>query len=171
MASLWLIDGFNFLRQSPRYIELEAKNYEKAKLKLIQDLKEFCLFSAEKVICVLDAHGSVQSQVKEVAHGKLTLVYTKAFQTADEYILERCKSLKDAAIVVSSDREVYEGARRAGASTLKSEEFERLLRSMHHPIEREEEGFDPKKGTQKKGPSKRRAKSERKIQGKLDRLF
>jgi len=173
MPSLWIIDGFNLVRQSRDLMELEAKDLSQAKLALLGRLQHFSQVSGEKVLCVWDATGSINSRRVEEPHGTVVFLYTKAFETADEAIMELASDKKAAAIVVSSDREILEAARKAGSATMKSEAFDQVLFRMQQPgFEREEpEGFDPKRGTKKKGPSHRRPKVERKVHSKLRKIF
>lgn len=151
-------------------MELEAVHYEKARSALLARLKKFSERSGEKVLCVFDAMGSAHSERVEEPHGTVKFLYTKAFETADEAIIELAREKKEGAIVVTSDREIIAAAEKAGSSVVKSPEFDALLRRTSlapRDREEEEEGFDPKKGTKKKGPSHRRPKKERKVYGKI----
>ena len=170
MSSLWIIDAFNFIRQSRDLAELESISFEKAKEVLISRLKEFTNISGEKVLAVFDATGSLNPQRIEEGHGAVKVIYTKGGEIADEVIIELARQKKEGTIVISSDREIIEAAERAGSSTLSSPEFDRMLRRMNQPSDEEEEiRFDPRKGTKKKGPAHRRPKKERKVAGKLRR--
>lgn len=171
MASTWIIDGFNLIRQSRDLVLIESKNFEQAQTELIARLKEFAQMSGEKVICVFDHAGSAEFHRREEYYGPVTTLFTRGGEIADEVIIELARQKKQAAIVVSSDRMVYESCQKAGASTMSSLEFDRVLHRIQHgkSSEEEEEGFDPKKGTQKKGPSHRRAKKDRKVYGKVKR--
>jgi len=171
MPSLWVIDGFNFLRQSHDLVLVEAKNLEKAKQVLVQRLKTFADFSGEPILCVFDATGSVEFHRREESFGKVRFLFTRGGETADEVIIEIAAQKKQAVIVVSSDREVVQNSEKSGASTMSSQSFDRLLhRLLMGPLEQEEsESFDPKKGTQKKGPAHRRPKKERKVASKIKR--
>lgn len=175
MASTWIIDGFNLIRQSRDLMLIESKNFEKAQQELIHRLKDFAHQSHEKVICIFDHGGSAEFHRLEEQYGPVTVLLTRGGEIADEVIIEMAQQKKQAAIVVSSDRMVCENSRKAGASTLSALEFDRILHRVHHGNfsndHEEEEGFDPKKGTQKKGPSHRRAKKDRKVYGKIKRLF
>lgn len=171
MASLWIIDAFNFIRQSKDLAELELISYEKAKEALINRLKEFANFSGERVLSVFDATGSLNRERVEEGHGLVKVIYTKGGEIADEAIIELARQKKEGAVVVSSDREIIEAAQKAGSSTLSSLEFERILSRMNQSfsIEDEETGFDFRHGTKKKGPAHRRPKKERKVAGKIQR--
>lgn len=173
MASTWIIDGFNLIRQSHDLVLIESKNFEKAQHELISRLKEFAYMSGEKIICVFDHGGSAEFHRHEEYHGPVTTLFTKGGEIADEVIVDLAQQKRHAAIVVSSDREVVENSQKAGASAMNSKEFDRILSRIargHASFSNdEEEGFDPKKGTQKKGPSHRRPKKDRKVYGKIKR--
>jgi uncharacterized protein len=119
--------------------------------------------------CVFDATGSINAQRIEEGHGSVKAIYTKGGEIADEVIIELARQKKEAAIVVSSDREIIEAAEKAGSSTLSSPEFERILLRMNqtHLDDEEEAGFDFRQGTKKRGPAHRRPKKERKVAGKV----
>lgn len=175
MASTWIIDGFNLIRQSRDLANVENKKFEQAQLELIARLREFAELSGEKILCVFDHGGSVEFHRTEEYFGPVTAIYTRGGEIADEVIIELAREKKQAAIVVSSDRMVAEGSRKAGASAMSASEFDRILFRIHHGQSlngrENDEGFDPKKGTQKKGPSHRRAKKDRKVYSKLKKLF
>ena len=174
MASIWIIDAFNLIRQSRDLLGIEGKNFEQAQQELISRLKEFAETSGEKVLCVFDHGGSAEFHRNEDYYGPVTAIYTRGGEIADEVILELAREKKQAAIVVSSDRMVAEGSRKAGASSMSAKDFDRILfrirsgQSGRH--DDEERGFDPKKGTQKKGPSHRRPKKDRKVYAKIKKF-
>jgi predicted RNA-binding protein with PIN domain len=174
MSSIWLIDGFNLIRQSRDLVTLETLSFDKAREVLISRLKQFSERSGEKVICVFDATGSVNPYRSEEPHGAVKAIYTKGGETADEFIIEMTQQKKEAVIVVTSDREILTAARKAGSSTMSSVEFDRLLSRLQRGPDlnlEEEESDNPRRGTQKKGPSHRRPKKERKISAKIRRWF
>lgn len=174
MASTWIIDGFNLIRQSRDLAGIENKNFEKAQQELIQRLREFAEVSGEKVLCVFDHGGSIEFHRSEEYFGPVTALFTRGGEIADEVIIELAREKKQAAIVVSSDRMVAEGSRKAGASTLSASEFDRILfkicSGQGSRGEEDTRGFDPKRGTQKKGPSHRRAKKDRKVYSKIKKF-
>ena len=167
MPSVWLLDAFNFIRQSKDLVVLESKNFEKAKEVLVQRLKQFSEISQEPIWCVFDATGSVNFHRSEEQRGRVRVIHTRGGETADEYLLEVAQQKKEAAIVISSDREIVIGAKRAGSSTLSSQEFERVLNRALFSVREEEENSFSQKGTVKKGPAHRRAKKDRKVSSKL----
>lgn len=170
MPSVWLLDAFNFIRQSQDLAVLESRDFEKAKEVLVQRLKQFAEITQEPLWCVFDATGSANLHRTEEPRGKVKILYTRGGETADEYILEVAQEKKQAAIVISSDREILTGAKRAGSATLSSQEFERVLRrALSFGIGEEEETLS-RKGTAKKGPARRRAKRDRKVSSKLKGL-
>lgn len=82
MASVWIIDAFNLIRQSSDLTELESISFEKAKQTLISRLKEFSDFSKEKIVCVFDATGSLHFQRTEEGYGPVKVIHTKGGELA-----------------------------------------------------------------------------------------
>ncbi len=171
MSSTWIIDAFNLIRQSQDLSEIEALSLDKAKARLLSRLKNFSEASGEKIICVFDATGSTNAQRMEEPHGPVKFIYTKAFEIADEVIIEMARERKESAIIVSSDREIIEASEKAGSTTMKSQEFDRILYQLESQAlgesDEEESGFDPKRGPKKKGSAFKRPKKDRKIYGKI----
>jgi predicted RNA-binding protein with PIN domain len=125
MSTLWIIDGYNFIRQSPRFSELELKNGVKGRAAALNWLGRFGERTGEKLWVVFDAYSGLHNEMqKERIHG-LTVLASRGGYTADEEIIALAQEKKDAAVVISSDRMIQEAAVKAGASILKSQEFER----------------------------------------------
>ncbi|MCP5467792.1 MAG: NYN domain-containing protein [Deltaproteobacteria bacterium] len=125
MASHWIIDAYNFIRQSPYLSNIEVHQEERAKEELFQFLNDFAEITQEKIIVVFDAYSGTHSEPIKKIKGYLSIIESRGSYTADEEIIMLAQSLREAAIVISSDREVMRGASKAGASILSSSEFER----------------------------------------------
>ena len=133
MSTIWIIDGYNFIRQSLRFSDLEAHDGPKGRAAALRWLGDFGERTSEKVWVVFDAYSGLHDQMRrESIHG-LTVLASRGGYTADEEIMALAKEKGEAAVVVSSDKMILEAAVKAGASILKSQEFERevakILRS------------------------------------------
>ncbi|HKY62836.1 MAG TPA: NYN domain-containing protein [bacterium] len=125
MSKTWIVDGYNFIRQSPRFSELEIRDGDQGRAAALRWLGRFGQRTGEKVWVVFDAYSGLHSQMqKERIHG-LTVWASRGGYTADEEIIALAREMRDAAVVISSDRMIQEAAVKAGASILKSQEFER----------------------------------------------
>jgi len=105
----------------------------------------------------------------------ILVVYSKRDERADEVIKRMAKRFGQAAVVVTSDREVAHFAETVGATAVSSEEFEGR---MGIAVVMEEKGMDPEgagndirgKGTKKKGPSRKPSKRRRRTIQRLKKL-
>ncbi|MFO1463073.1 MAG: NYN domain-containing protein [bacterium] len=125
MPTLWIIDGYNFIRQSRRFAELEARHGARGKASALRWLGEFSARTGERLCVVFDAYSGLQRELQSSHPHGLTVLASRGGYTADEEIIAMVQAQGEAAVVVSSDRMILEAAVKAGASVLKSEEFER----------------------------------------------
>ncbi len=124
MASLWIIDGYNFIRVSRRFSAWEGESPEAGREAALSWLGEFSQLTGQEVCVILDAYGGLNREMKQRRAFGIEILESRGGYTADEEILQRAKLLGERAIVISSDREVFQGAIRAGCSVLNSQEFE-----------------------------------------------
>jgi len=139
MPSLWIIDGYNFIRQSRRFAELEAHRPEQGRKAAMHWLNQFAERTGLRVCLVLDAYGGLHSEPVVDGVGALQLVYSRGGYTADEEIIALAQQKQDTAIVVSSDKAIIKAALKAGASYLESREFEQEVGKILAKEEEEEE--------------------------------
>ena len=125
MATLWIIDGYNFIRQSRRFSELETKNGAQGKSAALRWLGKFGQLTGQRVCVVFDAYSRLENVMQEDRLHGLQILASRGGYTADEEIIAMAREKGQASVVVSSDRMIQEAAVKAGASILKSDEFER----------------------------------------------
>jgi predicted RNA-binding protein with PIN domain len=125
MSKIWIIDGYNFIRQSRRFAELEAKNGAQGRSAALRWLGRFGEHTGEKVWVVFDAYSGLHDQMlREKIHG-LTVLASRGGYTADEEIMALAREKREGAVVITSDRMILDAAIKSRASILKSDEFER----------------------------------------------
>ncbi len=159
MASLWIIDGYNLLRQSPRFSDLE--NESKAKQSMLRWLDQFVSQTGESVCVVFDAYSDIRKELLEDRVGGVKILSSRGAYTADEEIIEMARQKGEAAIVISSDKMILKEAIRAKASVLSSLEFEKevnkiLLRNEEDEREREDQRTFPSRGNAFRPPREKK---------------
>lgn len=115
----YLIDGHNLIPKLG--LRLDAPDDE---LELVAALQEFCRIERRTVEVYFD--GAPPGHARTEKRGAVTAHFIRHGLSGDAAIAARLKKLGRAArnwTVVTSDREVQAGARRAGAGLLSSEEF------------------------------------------------
>ena len=120
----YLIDGHNLVPHVP---SLALQDLED-ELQLIQILQVYCNNNRRKAEVFFDNAPAGRSGPQRF--GRVTAHFVRGGSSADDAIRRRLSALGKAArnwIVVSSDREVQQAARQAGAQALPSEEFAHRL--------------------------------------------
>lgn len=87
-----LVDGYNIIGAWPVLEKLKEHDLEEARDKLLDLLADYQGFTGMQVYVVFDAH-QVPGVGAIYRHHKLTVVYTKEKETADECIERLCSEL------------------------------------------------------------------------------
>lgn len=155
-----IIDGYNLIRQSPTLSETELESLEAGRAALIKYLQAYRRLKKYNITVVFDGeHGENLSLQKEKIGG-ISVIYSGKGQKADDVIkdiIERQSNL----IVVSSDKEIISFAERYNANAILSTEFISRLEMALYSKRPIKETPSPKIAHQKKGPSYRLSKRER----------
>jgi predicted RNA-binding protein with PIN domain len=120
----YLIDGHNLIPKV-RGLNLRQINDEEA---LIEKLQAFCRAQQKNVVVYFD--GAPAGYQGKQSYGRLTAIFVRQGQTADDAIKARLRQLGKGASnwrVVTSDRQIIADARMAGAKVVSSDEFARDL--------------------------------------------
>ncbi len=138
MPTLWIIDGYNFIRQSRRFSVLEIEKGAAGRRAALRWLGQFAARTGERVRVVFDAPSGLHREPIEDRIEGVEVWKSRGGYSADEEIMALAKEKGEASIVISSDREIQTAAIKAGASILKSEEFEREVEKILHQDQTEE---------------------------------
>src|SRR4030095_10270328 len=125
MASLWIIDGYNFIRQSRRFSEWEAKAPGEGRGAPLRGLADFAAATRERVSVIFDAYSGLHRDPIAESFQGIQVVRSRGGYTADEEIIALAQEKGEGVIIVSSDKEILKTAVQAGASILEAREFER----------------------------------------------
>jgi predicted RNA-binding protein with PIN domain len=160
----FLIDGYNFLLRSFRFLEAQH-GLEAARAKLEVRLREFLRASGQRVRVVLvydGAKGFGRASLGEYpaggpSGGGLEVVFSLPPRTADEHILDACKRWKGPGTltVVTSDlKDIAGRVRGPGLRHATSEEFAEMLdEALKRPrAPAEEEPPESSSGREKPSP-------------------
>jgi len=167
----WLVDGYNVIRRSPDLSGLERQGLEPARAALCRQLAGLARASGDTFTVVFDGQGAGGSGL---GAGGVRVLFSSARETADRVI---ARLARDGGAVVSSDRAVREAARRAGATSISTEDFlARLERARpparaegEPPVDKDEEADEAPRGPRKGNP-RRLSKEDRAKARALDRL-
>jgi predicted RNA-binding protein with PIN domain len=165
-----IIDGYNLIRQSPDMQRLDARDLELGREALLQRLAAYRSRSQHQITVVFDGwQGGDFKESRERQQG-MVIIYSRLGERADEVIKRLLARETGRAVVVSSDRELQDCARRVGAAWINASQFEtsHLLAGKGQAREEEEEAGPG--GPAKKGPARRLPKAQRRRLQRLKKL-
>ncbi len=160
----WLIDGYNVIRRDPDLRAAEARSLEAGRRALAAVVADVARRTGDHVVIVFDG-----ARVRGVvpSRGQVEIVFSRPPETADDVLVRLARTLRDGAIVVTSDRTVRDASRRAGATVLTTEEFVGALEEAPAPGDDEDDGDAP---PSKRGNPRRPSRDERAAARALRRL-
>lgn len=122
----YLIDGYNLLLRWHRgRLRAGPGNLERARHALVTWLDRH-LPSDDTATIIFDTPRTTPSRSDTISAGRVRIVFATAYNSADEWIIEKCTE-SPAATVVSSDWQIQTAARRSHVEVLSSDEFLGLL--------------------------------------------
>ncbi|MDD2480708.1 MAG: NYN domain-containing protein [Lutispora sp.] len=86
MKEYLMVDGYNIINQWEELREESRHSLDSARIKLLDIMSNYQAFKGVKVIVVFDAHYVKNSMEKHEFYNAVEVVYTKEFESADNYI-------------------------------------------------------------------------------------
>ena len=167
---MWIIiDGYNVIRQWPDLARLDRGDLQSGREALLHELQAYRRIKGHRITVVFD--GREQGGFSEAAEnvGGVGVRYSRRGETADLVIARLVAEGGGGAVVVSSDRQVADSARRQGAAWLSAPEFmTRVEAGRLASLKGGEEEDRPEKSG--KGTPRRLPKTERRRQRRLKAL-
>jgi predicted RNA-binding protein with PIN domain len=167
---MWIIvDGYNVIRQWPELRMLDRADLQSGREGLLRELQSYRRDRGHRITVVFDGREQGGFSESGGAVAGIGVLYSKRGETADAVIARLVAEGGEGAVVVSSDREVAEAARRRGAAWLSATEFmARVGASRLLSLKGGDEEDKPVK--QGKGVARRLPKAERQRQRRLKGL-
>jgi hypothetical protein len=168
-----IIDGYNLIRQSSSFSDLDRQDIQLGREALLDSLAAYQRIKHHKITVVFDGtNAPTFSQNKYRVKG-ISVKFSRKGELADSVIKRMVSREREKALVVSSDMDVVNFAATKGAATIRSSDFEEKITMAAYMdikgIEREGDGeWVPT--TKKKGPSKRLSKRKRRDRIKIRKL-
>ena len=116
----WLIDGYNVIRRDPELVAGEAESLDAGRAALLALLARLARETAETFTVVFDG---ARRTGGAPSPGRVAVMFSRPPETADDVLRRLAASLREGAVVVTSDRAVLDSARRAGAVGVTAEAF------------------------------------------------
>lgn len=161
---LWLIDGYNVIRRDPDLAGIDGRSLEEGRSALLALLAAVARGSPDEFLVVFDG---VRATRGAGSGGRVQVVFSRPPEKADDVLVRLARQRGAGATVVTSDRMVQAGARRARAAVVGAAAFLERARSEGGPAPDDEEDDRP---APKKGNPRRRSRAERQAGRALRRL-
>jgi predicted RNA-binding protein with PIN domain len=161
----WLIDGYNVIRRDPELQAHEARGLQAGRDALLRVLARLAARVSDDFTVVFDG---ARRTGGAPGPGRIQVVFSRPPETADDVLRRQAASLREGAVVVTSDRAVQDSARRAGAVAVSAEAFVDAVTAPGADAEEEDEDDDPP--APRRGPSRRPSREARDAVRVLRRL-
>ncbi len=161
----WLIDGYNVIRRDAELKARESESLEAGRAALLALVARVARDLPDSFTVVFDGArraGGAQ------AGGRVQAIFSRPPATADDELRRLAASLRDGAVVVSSDRAVQDATRRAGAVAVSAEQFLDAVDSASDEGADDPDEYEPDEP--RRGQARRRSRAERAAERALRRL-
>jgi predicted RNA-binding protein with PIN domain len=160
----WLIDGYNVIRRDPDLRAREGESLEAGRAALLALVARVARDLSDGFTVVFDG---ARRTGGEPGAGRVQVIFSRPPASADDELRKLATTLREGAVVVSSDRAVRNSARRSGAVTVSAEEF---LDAIESPSSESDEDVDDEDDEPRRGPSHRLSRAARSAERALRRL-
>lgn len=176
MAVHIIVDGYNVIRQSPVLKSLDRRDLQSGREALIERLAAYKRLKGHRITVVFDGANEASVFDDRDREKGIRILFSKQGETADAVIKRMAAREKQAALVVSSDRDVAGFSAGQGAAVISAPEFEEtmemaaLMDVKGMPAEPEADrswSFT----TRKKGPQRRLPKKQRLNEKRLKKIL
>lgn len=168
-----IIDGYNLIRQSPSLAAMDRRDLACGREALIARLAAYRRLKPHRITVVFDgAQAPELSPARDRLQG-ITIIYSRAGETADTLIVRMTRREGEGAMVVSSDQAVARLAEANGAAVIGSPEFESrmaLAAALEGGAAPEEAEPTRRISTKKRGEGHRLSKRMRRLSSKTAKL-
>ena len=165
-----IIDGYNLIRQSESFSELDRQDIQLGREALIEALAAYRRIKGHRITIVFDGIDAVGFSRRSEKRKGIDIRFSRYGETADTVIKRMAARQNERALVVSSDREVADSARAHGATAVDSRNFEARILMARYGDTAEDEDNEPtgwRPGTKKRGPSHRLSRKMRRQKEKF----
>jgi predicted RNA-binding protein with PIN domain len=168
-----IIDGYNLIRQSNSFGDLDRQDIQLGREALLEALAAYRKIKHHKITVVFDGTNAPPFSQHEVRIKGIKVRFSRKGELADSVIKRMVNREREKALIVSSDLDIVNFAIAKGAATISSLDFEeKIAMAIYTDIKGIEAtdngGWVPT--TKKKGPSKRLSKKKRRNRIKIRKL-
>lgn len=169
-----VIDGYNLIRQSSQFRDLDRQDLQFGRDALVDALAAYKKVKSYAITVVFDGTAAYTGMPRRDVQKGIKVCYSAPGETADAVIKRMSVHEKEKILVVTSDADIVRYAEAMGSATISSSEFEDRLMMAQYMALKGTDGHEADKGwqatTKKKGPSRRLPKRQRKMKKKISKL-
>jgi predicted RNA-binding protein with PIN domain len=165
----WLVDGYNVIRRDPDLRGAEEAGLEPARRALLRLVIEASRRSGDPFTVIFDGAPAQPSATPGTAP-RVEVLFSRPPESADDVLIRLAARLREAAVVVTSDRTVQHAAERAGAVVVGSSAFVAAVRATGSPEDTGTDEEDDDEPAPKRGNPRRRSREARAAARVLGRL-
>jgi|SRR5690242_15641283 predicted RNA-binding protein with PIN domain len=163
----WLIDGYNVIRRDAELRDREHDSLEAGRAALLALVARVASRVSDNFTIVFDGARRIGGGGAALP-GRVEVVFSRPPESADDTLRRMAATLREGAVVVSSDRAVQDAARRAHAVAVSAEQF---VSAIDGPTVREvDDDDDDERSHTRGGPSRRPSRAARDVARVLRRL-
>ncbi len=177
MALKIVVDGYNLLNCSSEWQRLANTDLKLAREHMLCSLRKYQKEKKHPILVVFDGEKNGWPTQTSDRSYNIDIIYSRLGEKADEVIKRIAYKLRQAAIVITSDRELGNTVASYGAEVIPAGSFEAKLRFIeqldtgkYDIDEYGDENINKKHYTKKKGPAYRRSKRDRRRHARLKKL-
>ena len=168
-----IIDGYNLIRQSNSFSDLDRQDIQMGREALLETLDAYRKIRHHKITVVFDGTNAPPFSQNEIQIKGIKVKFSRKGELADSVIKRMINREREKALVVSSDLDIVNFATAKGSATIGSLDFEeKIAMAIYMDTKGVEttnsDGWVP--STKKKGPSKRLSKRKRRNRIKIKKL-
>jgi len=160
----WLIDGYNVIRRDAELHAHEAASLEAGRAALVTLLARVASRVSDNFTIVFDG---ARRTGGAPGPGRVQVMFSRPPETADDVLRRLAGTLREGAVVVTSDRAVQDSARRGGSVAVSAEAF---IEAATGPTEFDKDSDDDDVARPRRGPSRRPSREARDAERVLRRL-
>jgi len=168
-----IIDGYNFIRQSPTLRSYDYEELARGREKCIGMLSSYRTLKPNPMTVVFDGWNEGKGTEHHTREKGIDIIYSKKGEKADDVIKRLVLQSRDELIVVTSDSEIARFCKGRRCEVIPSPSFEeKVALSWYADLKgcQESEQQMPARSTKKKGPAKKLPKSQRRLLDRIKKL-
>lgn len=169
-----VIDGYNLIRQSAFFSELDQMDLQAGRDALVDALAAYKKVKPFPITVVFDGGDAPEGMPRRDRRKGIELRYSRPGELADNVIKRMAARMREKLMVVSSDGDVKSYAAARGAAVIDAVDFEKRL-AMARMVDmkgapEEADGQHRRLDTKKTGPARRLPKQQRRMRRKIAKL-